>query len=130
MQNAAAVAEATTTAKAAAAVATTKAKTATVIEANAAKAAAAALNGIAATEAENLNSNNQHGKAQQAGAVTPSHTVAGAVDTGASTAERGRQAPPSRNTGSGDPTQEEDHQQDIVDWDLTNENALTEGSTL
>jgi hypothetical protein len=49
------------------------------------------------------------------------------VDTKAGKVERGRQTPPSRNTGSGHPTQEEDQHQDIVDWELTIEDALLEG---
>ena len=76
---------------------------------------------------ENLNNNST---AQQTGTAHPFQTTVGVAEAGTSTSNQGRPAPPSRTTGPRDPIQEEDHQQATVDWDLPDEDALLEGSTL
>jgi hypothetical protein len=52
------------------------------------------------------------------------------AEVGTSTTNQGRTTPPSRTTGPRDPIQEDDQQQNNVDWDLTYEDPLPEGSTL
>ena len=49
---------------------------------------------------------------------------------GAGTSAHGRSAPPSKTPIARDPTQKDDQQQNIVDWDLTYEDALPAGSNL
>ena len=49
---------------------------------------------------------------------------------GASTSARVHPVPPNNTKNPGAPSHEEDQQQDIVDWDLTDEEVLSEGSNL
>ena len=51
-------------------------------------------------------------------------------EAGTSTSEKGHPTTPTGATGTRDPNQEEHQQQENEDWDLTDEDALPEGTTL
>jgi hypothetical protein len=111
----------TKAASTAAAVKTKATLAATATGANTAEAVAATPKRAVMSKATNPNNNNT---AQQTGAAHPSQTAVGVAEAGAGTTNERLPTPSSGTMGPRDPIQEEDQQQDTVDWDLTDEDAL------
>jgi hypothetical protein len=108
-------------------------------ETEAAKLEASARESAAAAEARSLdetkkpkrvNPANDTPKAQLMGTRPSTRAATQATGAGASTSAQAHPTPPPNITNPENPIQEEDQQQDIMDWDLTNEDALLKGSTL
>jgi len=68
--------------------------------------------------------------AQQTEAEHPFQTAADATVAGVGTENQRHPAPPTGTAGTGDPNQKDTHHHEHEDWDLTDEDALPEGSNL
>jgi hypothetical protein len=127
--NLVAVVEAASTAEAAVVVATAETKAAKLEAATRASAAEAATKSLHETEkSKTIQPTNDISKAMQTGTGPSTRAAARAAGAGVSTFAQGNPTPPSNTTNPRVPAQEEDQQQDIVDWDLTD--ALPKGLNL